>query len=82
MLKDRLNLMETELEEVKARENSLQLENNSLNNQIKILKVEANNAYILMDNNQQLSKELHSLKAVFGNKSDPQKLTFILKIVK
>ena len=35
-----------------------------------ILKVEASSAYILMDQNQQLKKELQSLKVIFSNKDD------------
>jgi len=37
---------------------------------VNILKVEASSAYILMDQNQQLKKELQSLKVIFSNKDD------------
>lgn len=80
-MKDRVNQLEVELEESKGRETILKLENDKLLNQINILKVEANNAYILMDNNQQLKKELQSLKTIFSNKIEP-KLFFSFKIMR
>jgi len=70
ILKERLNAAEVELEETRGRETILKLENDKLNNQVNILKVEASSAYILMDQNQQLKKELQSLKVIFSNKDD------------
>ena len=68
-----MNALEVELEETKGRENLLNMKVIQLENQMRILKVEAKDAEILMDNNEQLTKELNSLKAVLSNKS-PQQL--------
>jgi hypothetical protein len=48
----------------------LKRENEKLKNENGILKVEASNAYILLDQNQQLKKELESLRIILGNKSE------------
>lgn len=67
-----MNELEVELEQTKGRENLLNMKVIQLENQMRILKVEAKDAEILLDNNEQLTKELNSLKAVLSNKSSQQ----------
>jgi len=68
VLKERINELEVELEQSKGNERILKLEHDKLKNQVSILNVEAQSAYILADQNQQLKKELQSLKVIFSNK--------------
>jgi hypothetical protein len=46
------------------------LENDRLNNENAILKVEANNAFILIDQNESLKKELESIRTLVGTGTD------------
>jgi len=68
VLKERINQLEVELEESRGNERIMKLEHDKLKNQVTILNVEAQSAYILADQNQQLKKELQSLKVIFSNK--------------
>ena len=70
VLRERVNELEVKIEQHEGNERIMKLENDKLKNQVSILNVEAQSAYILADQNQQLKKELQSLKVIFSNKDD------------
>ena len=70
VLRERVNELEVKIEYFEGNERIMKLENDKLKNQVSILNVEAQSAYILADQNQQLKKELQSLKVIFSNKDD------------
>jgi hypothetical protein len=55
---------------MRLNEKLLKQENEKIKNENDILKVEASNAYILLDQNQQLKKELESLRTILGKNDD------------
>jgi len=70
VLRERVNELEVKIEHHEGNERIMKLENDKMKNQVSILNVEAQSAYILADQNQQLKKELQSLKVIFSNKDD------------
>ena len=59
--------MINELESIKTNFEILQLDYDKIKNENVVLKAEANSAYILMDQNKQLKKELETTKVVSQN---------------
>jgi hypothetical protein len=69
-LRNAKHQFEVELDQSRTNEKLLQLENDRLINENAILKVEANNAYILIDSNASLKKELESLRTLVSGTTE------------